>query len=164
MIPRESALFSRAWKRTSLGIVPYQGTAKASAPQTPWGVPWFVAPQGILGGIAGSQAIDFYAISWGVPRKAAWNLVETAQRKSHPLALQRHLSDMAKFARVESRLSGRKRSRTTGSYAPVNLCYRSVGFTSVAVGLEGSFYEGLFVKSFLALFIFPLYRPISSHL
>src|SRR5438067_12131015 len=49
-MPRESALFSRAWKRTSLGIVPYQGTATASAPQTPWGVPWFVAPQGISGG------------------------------------------------------------------------------------------------------------------
>ena len=30
--------------------------------------------------------------------------------------------------------------------------------------LEGSFYEGLFVKRFLALFIFPLYIPISSHL
>ena len=25
--------------------------------------------------------------------------------------------------------------------------------------LEGSFYEGLFVKRFVALFIFPLYRP-----
>jgi hypothetical protein len=28
------------------GIVPYQVTAKVSAPQTPWCVPWFVAPQG----------------------------------------------------------------------------------------------------------------------
>jgi hypothetical protein len=44
-------------------------------------------------------------------------------------------SNMAKFAYVESRLSGRKRLRTTGSYAPVNLCDRSVGFTSVAVGV-----------------------------
>ena len=85
MIPHESALFSRACKPTSLGIVSYQVTAKVSAPQTSWCVPWFVTPQGISGGIAGSKAIDFYAISRGVPRKPACNLVETAQRKSHPL-------------------------------------------------------------------------------
>ena len=36
-------------------------------------------------GIGGSNVIDFYAFSWGVPRKPARNLVETAQRKSHPL-------------------------------------------------------------------------------
>jgi len=35
---------------------------------------------------------------------------------------------------------------------------------SDVVGLEGSFYEGLFVKRFVALFIFPLYRPPNSHL
>jgi hypothetical protein len=29
--------------------------------------------------------------------------------------------------------------------------------------LEGSFYEGLFVKRFLALFIFHLYLPMNSH-
>jgi hypothetical protein len=50
MTPRESALFSRGCKPTSLGIVPYQVTAKASAPQTPWYMPWSVAPQGKLGG------------------------------------------------------------------------------------------------------------------
>ena len=32
------------------GIVSYQVTAKVSAPQTQCGVPWFVAPQGRLGG------------------------------------------------------------------------------------------------------------------
>jgi len=32
------------------GIVPDQVTAKVSAPQTPWCVPWFVAPQGMSGG------------------------------------------------------------------------------------------------------------------
>jgi hypothetical protein len=50
MILHESTLFSRACKPTSLGIVPCQVTAKASAHQTPWYVPWFVAPQGRLGG------------------------------------------------------------------------------------------------------------------
>jgi len=50
MILHESALFSMACKPTSLGIVPCQVTAKASAHQTPWYVPWFVAPQGRLGG------------------------------------------------------------------------------------------------------------------
>src|SRR5262249_55498407 len=60
------------------------------------------------------------------------------------------LSDMAKFAHVESRLSGRKQARTTGSYAPVNLCDRSVGFTSVAVGL----YYGVLTRNF---FVFSSY-------
>jgi hypothetical protein len=50
LIPHESAVFSRACKPTALGIVPYQVTAKASAHQTSWYVPWFVAPQGRLGG------------------------------------------------------------------------------------------------------------------
>ena len=35
--------------------------------------------------MAWSKAIDFYALSWGIPRKPACNLAETAQRKSHPL-------------------------------------------------------------------------------
>jgi len=29
-----------------------------------------------------SKAIDFYALSWGIPRMPACNLVETTQRKS----------------------------------------------------------------------------------
>jgi len=38
-------------KDLSEGIITTsQVTAKASAPQTPWCVPWFVAPQGITGG------------------------------------------------------------------------------------------------------------------
>src|SRR5215217_7428853 len=32
--------------------------------------------------MAWSKAVDFYALSWGVPRKPAYNLAETAQRKS----------------------------------------------------------------------------------
>jgi hypothetical protein len=32
--------------------------------------------------MVGAKAFDFYALSWGVPRKPACNLVETAQRKS----------------------------------------------------------------------------------
>jgi hypothetical protein len=50
MIPHESALFSSVYKPTSQGIVPSQVTAKASVPQVSWGMPWFVAPQGIAGG------------------------------------------------------------------------------------------------------------------
>ena len=42
-------------------------------------------PYGGQEGMAGSKAIDFYALSRGVPRKPARNLIETAQRKSHPL-------------------------------------------------------------------------------
>ena len=66
MISRKSALFSSSCKLISLRGVPCQVTAKAFAPQALWGVPGFVAPQGISGGIAGSKAIDFYAISWGI--------------------------------------------------------------------------------------------------
>src|SRR5687767_14996601 len=50
MIPRESALFSGACKPTSQGIVPYHATAKVPAPQIPWCVSWFMAPQEISGG------------------------------------------------------------------------------------------------------------------
>ena len=39
------------------------------------------------GEIAGSEAIDFYAFSWGVPRTPAYNLIETAQRKSQEIAI-----------------------------------------------------------------------------
>jgi hypothetical protein len=53
------------------GIVLYQVTAKVSAPQISWCVPWFVAPQGLSGEIEGSEALDFYAFSWGISRKPA---------------------------------------------------------------------------------------------
>jgi hypothetical protein len=32
--------------------------------------------------MAWSKVIDFYVLSWGVPRTPACNLIETAQRKS----------------------------------------------------------------------------------
>jgi hypothetical protein len=35
--------------------------------------------------MTGSKAIDFYVFSWDIPRKPACNVVEAAQRKSHPL-------------------------------------------------------------------------------
>src|SRR3954470_4277287 len=38
--------------------------------------------KGEQGERAGSKVIDLYAFSWGIPRKPAWNLVETTQRKS----------------------------------------------------------------------------------
>jgi hypothetical protein len=49
MILHESALFSRGCTTTSLEVVPCQVTAKASAPQAPGYVPWFVPPQGLSG-------------------------------------------------------------------------------------------------------------------
>src|SRR5262249_29778584 len=54
---------------------------------------------------------------------------------SLPLALQRHLSALTKFAQVESRVCGRKRHREAAFYAPVTLCDRRERSTSVAVGL-----------------------------
>ena len=51
------------------------------------------------------------------------------------LTLQRHFSVLTKFARVESRLSGRKRRREAIFYTPVNLCDRRACSASVAVGL-----------------------------
>jgi hypothetical protein len=33
------------------------------------------------------KTIDFYALSWSIPRKPACNLVETAQWKSQELAV-----------------------------------------------------------------------------
>ena len=56
----------------------------------------------------------------------------------NPLSLQRHFRVPVKFAHVESRLSGRKRHREEGFYAPVNLCDRRPCSTSVAVGLYAS--------------------------
>jgi len=45
-------------------------------------------------------------------------LIETAQRKSHPLALQRHFRVLTKFTHVESRLSGHKRQKEVVFDAP----------------------------------------------
>jgi hypothetical protein len=50
MISYGRALFLIGCKRISLRVGPCQVPAKASAPQAPWGAPWFVAPQGISGG------------------------------------------------------------------------------------------------------------------
>jgi hypothetical protein len=41
--------------------------------------------KGYQEGMAWSKAIDWYALSWGVPRKPACNVVETAQWKSQGL-------------------------------------------------------------------------------
>src|SRR4029453_1807321 len=69
------------------GVVPYQVTAKASAPQVPWCVLCWWRQKGIRENIARSKLIDFYALSWGVPRIPARNLIEIAQRKSQCLPL-----------------------------------------------------------------------------
>ena len=74
------------------GVVPCQVTVQASAPPGAVVCPLLVTPVGRLGGYGTVQSIDFYALSCGSFRKQARNLIETAQRKSHPLALQRRLS------------------------------------------------------------------------
>src|SRR5512145_2945428 len=45
-----------------------------------------MAPQGGQEEMAWSKAFDFYAFSWGAPRKPARNVAETAQRKSQVFA------------------------------------------------------------------------------
>jgi len=50
------------------------------------GSPWDIR------GMTGSKAIDFYAFSWGVSRKPACNLADTAQRKSQDLSHRYKLS------------------------------------------------------------------------
>ena len=61
MIPRESALFSRGCKLSSLRVVPCSVTGKASAPQVPWFVPCLWLQNGVRENIAWLKAIDFYA-------------------------------------------------------------------------------------------------------
>src|SRR4030095_14569239 len=59
MIPRESALFSSSCKLISLRVVPCHVNAKASIPQTPWGLLGFWLYKGYQVGRVGSKAIDF---------------------------------------------------------------------------------------------------------
>src|SRR5215217_2496530 len=90
MIPHESALFSTSCKPTLLWVVSCQVTAKASASQVPWFVLCVWLQQGVLENAAWSKPIDFYVISWGVPRRPAYNLAETAQRKSQVNSMPIH--------------------------------------------------------------------------
>ena len=52
-------------------VVSCKVALKASAPQERWFVLWRMAPEGGQEEIAWSKAVDFYAFSWGVPRKPA---------------------------------------------------------------------------------------------
>ena len=65
MILHESTLFSRVCKPTSLEIVPCQVAVKASVHQTPWYVPWFVAPQGRLGGDGRVKSLPMRIVIFG---------------------------------------------------------------------------------------------------
>jgi hypothetical protein len=67
------------------GVVLCQVTAQASAPQGPWFVFCLWLQKGFREDTARSKAVDFYTLSCGSLRKLARNLIETAQRKSHPL-------------------------------------------------------------------------------
>jgi hypothetical protein len=67
------------------GAVPCQVTAKASAPQVPWFVLRLWLQKGLQENMAWFEHIDFYVFSCSSFRKPARNLIEIAQRKSHPL-------------------------------------------------------------------------------
>ena len=79
--------------------------------------------KGYQGEIAGSKAIDFYAFSWGVPRKPACNVVETAQRKSQPqTALERSVAFIRTQQVHDYRRCGRKmRFRSFASATSCNV-------------------------------------------
>ena len=47
--------------------------------------------------MAGSKAVDFYALSCGSFRKPAWNLVEAAPRKSQFYILRYHTQEYEKL-------------------------------------------------------------------
>ena len=54
-----------------LGVSAGIAIVKASAPQGAWFVLGLWLQQGVREDMAWSKAIDFYALSWGVPRKPA---------------------------------------------------------------------------------------------
>src|SRR5215467_5830418 len=64
------------------GVLPCQGTMKASAPPGAMVCPLLVAPKRHSGAYGTIQSIDFYALSCGSFRKQPRNLIETTQRKS----------------------------------------------------------------------------------
>ena len=123
LVPRESALSSRSCMPTSLGVVPCQVTAKASALPASGVCPGSRFPKGYHAGVVWSKAIDFYAFSWGVPRKPACNVVETAQRKSQPqTALERSVAFIRTQQVHDYRRCGRKmRFRSFASATSCNV-------------------------------------------
>src|SRR6266480_4539984 len=82
MIPHESALFSRGCKLTSLWDRPLSGHDEGVCISGAVVCPLLVTPTRRFGGYAWSEHIDVYAFSRGSLWKTAWNLIETAQRKS----------------------------------------------------------------------------------
>ena len=87
MIPHESAWFSRACKATSLWVVLCQGTAKGLHLRRQ-GMCLYMGYREPSKGHKPLIAMRFF--HRGIPRKSVCNGVATAQRKRHPLALQRH--------------------------------------------------------------------------
>ena len=80
MIRCESALFPVSYKPILQGAVPGQVTAKVSADTMVCALVRSSTRE--VRGDRRFKSIDLYALSWGVPRKPARNLIETAQRKS----------------------------------------------------------------------------------
>src|SRR5215471_4467065 len=66
MIPHESALFSRGCKLTSLWGRPMLGHCEGVCTPDPMVCPLVCSSTRNIGGIAGPQGIDFYAISRGL--------------------------------------------------------------------------------------------------
>ena len=66
-------------------VVPCQVTVKASASQVPWFVLCVWLEKGMREEIIWFQSIDLDVLSRGSFRKTAYNLIETAQRKSQAI-------------------------------------------------------------------------------
>ena len=70
--------FQEVVSSTLCGVIPWQITAKTSAPQVQWFVLCLWLQKGVRKDRARSKAIDFEVLSRGSARKKARNLIETA--------------------------------------------------------------------------------------
>src|SRR4029453_4802754 len=85
MILRESALFSRGCKPTSLEIIPYQVMAKVSAPSPPGCMPRFVFPQGSSGGDGGDKNFVFLCTFMGYSSEASMKFGRNSTTEKSPI-------------------------------------------------------------------------------
>ncbi len=82
LIPHEIYFISMGCRHILLGNRSRTVHMKAGIPHIKWLVGWLGFYMGLWEHAVALQAIDFYAISWGIFRKPAWNLGETVKRKS----------------------------------------------------------------------------------
>jgi len=69
-------------------------------------------------GRVGSKATDFYAFSWDCPGSPACNLIETAQRKSHPLGVEQAVVSPAAILITATPVGRSYRGRTVHRGVP----------------------------------------------